>query len=98
MSKRGQGRAEKSRPSEAGVACATGGKPFKARGKKLEFQGVDALDPKLLEAFDYAFPGREIDIITTTEEFTTVCPFSCLPDFGRLTISYVPDRLCVELR
>ena len=33
-----------------------------------------------------------------TSEFTAVCPFSGLPDFGTLKISYVPDKLCVELR
>lgn len=71
---------------------------FKAHGKKMNFLGLDAIDSAALEAFDYQYPGRDIAIITTTEEFTSVCPFSGLPDFGKLTITYTPDRQCVELR
>lgn len=74
------------------------GAQFKALGRKLEFQGLDAIDTKALECFDYQFPGKDIDIITTTEEFTSVCPFSGLPDFGKLTITYTPGARCVELR
>lgn len=74
------------------------GAQFKALGRKLEFKGLDAIDVEALEAFDYQFPGRDIDIITSTSEFTSVCPFSGLPDFGKLTITYTPDRRCVELR
>lgn len=85
-------------PTVAGPALASDGQPFKAHGKRLEFLGAEAIDTSALETFDYAFPGREIDIISSTEEFTSVCPFSGLPDFGHLTISYVPDRRCVELR
>ena len=51
-----------------------------------------------MEAFEYQFPGKDIEIITSTSEFTSVCPFSGLPDFGRLTITYIPERHCVELR
>lgn len=71
---------------------------FKAHGKTIDFTGPEAIDTGALECFEYQFPGRAIDIITTTEEFTSVCPFSGLPDFGRLTITYTPDRKCVELR
>lgn len=74
------------------------GDQFKAKEAKLEFKTMDAIDPGLLEAFDYQFAGRDIEIITDTEEFTSVCPFSGLPDFGKLTVTYVPDRQCVELR
>jgi 7-cyano-7-deazaguanine reductase len=37
-------------------------------------------------------------IVTTTDEFTSVCPFSGLPDFAQVTIRYVPGDLCLELR
>lgn len=85
-------------PAAGERALASGGKPFKAHGRSLPFQGMESIDAGQLECFDYAFPGREIEIISTTEEFTSVCPFSGLPDFGKLTITYVPDKLCVELR
>ena len=74
------------------------GKPFEAKDFRLDFRGVEAIDAALLETFDYQHPGREIDIITATEEFTSVCPFSGLPDFGRVRITYTPDRRCIELR
>lgn len=71
---------------------------FEARGKKLEFKGLEAIDSSALETFPYQYPGRDIEISTTTDEFTSVCPFSGLPDFGTLNITYIPDKVCVELR
>ena len=31
-------------------------------------------------------------------EFTSVCPKTGLPDFGTITIEYIPAKLCVELK
>jgi len=39
-----------------------------------------------------------MEIVTSTEEFTSVCPFSGLPDFAKVTIRYIPNRFCLELR
>ena len=74
------------------------GAGFKALSRKLAFQGLEAIDTEALEAFDYQFPDKDIEIVTSTAEFTSVCPFSGLPDFGKLTITYLPDLRCVELR
>lgn len=71
---------------------------FEPSDKSLAFQSPEAIDAGCLETFDYAYPGREIDIATVTEEFTSVCPFSGLPDFGKVVITYVPDKKCIELR
>ena len=49
-----------------------------------------------LETFPNQFPGYEIEIVIP--EFTSVCPKTGLPDFGKLTIRYVPDKRCVELK
>jgi 7-cyano-7-deazaguanine reductase len=49
-----------------------------------------------LETFPNQFPGYEIEIVIP--EFTSVCPKTGLPDFGKLTIRYVPDQRCVELK
>ncbi len=43
-------------------------------------------------------PGRDYTISHTCPEFTAVCPKTGQPDFGTIRISYVPDRLCVELK
>lgn len=68
------------------------------QGKTLPFEGYEAIDSGILETFPYEFPGREIELEIGTEEFTSVCPFSGLPDFGKITIFYVPDKDCIELR
>ena len=66
--------------------------------KKLPFQGLEAIQPQLLETFPYEYRERETEIEITSDEFTAVCPYSGLPDFGSITIRYVPDEYCVELR
>ena len=42
------------------------------------------------------YPGYEIEIVLP--EFTSVCPKTGLPDFGKLTLRYVPDQKCLELK
>ena len=75
---------------------------FKAHDKVLPFKGPEAIDSECLECFDYEYAGKpigkDIEIMTSTEEFTSVCPFSGLPDFAEVTIVYTPDKHCVELR
>ena len=38
------------------------------------------------------------EIVIAIPEYTSMCPRTDLPDFGTLTITYVPDRLCLELK
>ena len=40
--------------------------------------------------------GYEIEIVMP--EFTSVCPKTGLPDHGTMTLTYVPDKLCLELK
>lgn len=51
-----------------------------------------------LETFENQFPQRDYTITTVCPEFTSLCPQTGQPDFGTLTITYVPDRRCVELK
>ncbi len=67
-----------------------------AEGRTIPFVGPAHIDVAVLETFDYDGPIQ--DIVTETSEFTAVCPYSGLPDFARLTITYVPDARCVELK
>ncbi len=53
---------------------------------------------KVLETFENPRPERDYVIETVCPEFTSLCPKTGQPDFGTLTISYVPDRLCFELK
>lgn len=57
--------------------------------------GLDAKFPEI-ETWPNQFPGYEIEI--DDPEFTSVCPKTGLPDFGHLTIRYMPDKRCLELK
>jgi 7-cyano-7-deazaguanine reductase len=57
--------------------------------------GIDAPLPEI-ETWPNQFAGYEIEI--GIPEFTSVCPKTGLPDFGSLTLTYVPDKLCLELK
>lgn len=52
----------------------------------------------LLEVFDNPRPERDYRIVHTCPEFTSVCPKTGQPDFATITIDYVPDRACLELK
>lgn len=51
-----------------------------------------------LETFENTYPERDYVIEIVCPEFTSVCPKTGQPDFGTLRITYVADRLCVELK
>jgi 7-cyano-7-deazaguanine reductase len=51
-----------------------------------------------LETFENPCPGRDYEIETVCPEFTSLCPKTGQPDFGTLTITYVPDGKCFELK
>ena len=57
--------------------------------------GLKAELPKI-ETFPNQFPGYSIEI--AMPEFTSVCPKTGLPDHGTLTLEYVPDKRCLELK
>jgi len=57
--------------------------------------GLNAAFPDI-ETWPNQFPGYEITI--DDPEFTSVCPKTGLPDFGVLTIRYMPDKRCLELK
>lgn len=67
-----------------------------AEGRTIPFTGPEAIDVAVLETFAYEGPDQEI--VTETDEFSAVCPFSGLPDVARLTLRYVPSDRCIELK
>jgi 7-cyano-7-deazaguanine reductase len=68
--------------------------------------------PDLLEVFPNPYPGRDYDIVMTCPEFTSLCPVGGIesdaaeleqlqggaPDFGTITITYTPAKVCLELK
>ena len=57
--------------------------------------GTQAPLPEI-ETWPNQYRDYEIEIVMP--EFTSVCPKTGLPDFGRLSLRYVPDRSCLELK
>lgn len=57
--------------------------------------GIDARLPEI-DCWPNQFPGYEITI--TVPEYTAICPKTGQPDFGTITITYVPSDLCLELK
>ncbi|MEI6847420.1 MAG: preQ(1) synthase [Chlorobiaceae bacterium] len=53
---------------------------------------------EILELFDNSYADRNYTIEIVNPEFTSVCPKTGLPDFGTITIRYVPEKSCVELK
>ena len=51
-----------------------------------------------LVVFPNPYPNRDYVVTHTNPEFTSVCPVTGLPDFGEITVVFVPDELCVELK
>jgi 7-cyano-7-deazaguanine reductase len=51
-----------------------------------------------VESFPNRHPNRDYEIKITAPEFTAVCPKTGQPDFATLTLTYVPDELCLELK
>ncbi len=63
-------------------------------------------DDHAASGLDFNFPSidtwqnqfRAYEILVDDPEFTSVCPKTSLPDFGRLTIRYMPRESCMELK
>jgi 7-cyano-7-deazaguanine reductase len=53
---------------------------------------------RTLEIFPNPQPGRDYTIRIRVPEFTCLCPITGQPDFAELTLEYIPDECCVELK
>lgn len=68
--------------------------------------------PELLETFSNPYPARDYEVFMTCPEFTSLCPLGGVesdarelellqggaPDFATINITYVPAKVCVELK
>ena len=69
----------------------------KAEGKQFEYLDKSHINPGFLETFNFDSPNQLIT--TETDEFSSVCPFSGLPDLAYVKIEYHPNGgKCVELK
>jgi len=53
---------------------------------------------KKLETFPNPTPKRDYHIHMEIPEFTCLCPKTGQPDFATLTLDYIPDKKCIELK
>jgi len=66
--------------------------------KRFDIQKEEAIDVAVLEMIPFDYAGSETEVVYETEEFTCVCPWTGLPDFGILTITYIPNKSLIELK
>ena len=68
-----------------------------AEGRTFSWGTNQEISPDFLETIEFDSPRQYIK--TETDEFSAVCPFSGLPDTGRLIMEYYPEGgKCVELK
>jgi 7-cyano-7-deazaguanine reductase len=74
-------------------------KPVTQLGAKSVLTPEQVAEPaSILEAFPNPRPGRDYQVEFVFPEFTSVCPVTGQPDFATITVRYVPDRQCVEMK
>ena len=71
---------------------------YEGLDQELPSKGEEAIDPACLLTFQYEYPNQKSQVEIDTDEFTAVCPWTGLPDYGDLLISYVPGDSCIELK
>lgn len=68
-----------------------------AEGKTFTFEDISSIQTDFLETFEFNSVNQYI--CTETKELSAVCPFSGLPDYGKLKIEYYPKgKKCIELK
>jgi 7-cyano-7-deazaguanine reductase len=70
----------------------------KYASRRFDIHKEKNIDVDVLEAIPFDYPQSGTEVVYETDEFTFVCPWTGLPDFARLTIRYVPNKLLVELK
>jgi 7-cyano-7-deazaguanine reductase len=96
----------RNRPREQGIQPGEFGQPFRSlvqsrHGSRTALhrrsrQGRPRFPFPAIETWQNQFPGYEI--LIDDPELTSVCPKTGLPDFGVLTIRYMPRQRCLELK
>src|SRR5689334_16496461 len=68
-------------------------------GRSTKLSDAQLAEPRLiLETFPSPRPQRDYEVKFVFPEFTSMCPVTGQPDFATITVTYVPDKLCVEMK
>ncbi|MFH0926581.1 MAG: preQ(1) synthase [bacterium] len=70
----------------------------KYKEKRFDIYDYEKIDTEVLEVIKYEYPGKDTIVEYHTEEFSSVCPWTGLPDNAKLTIKYTPCEKLVELK
>jgi 7-cyano-7-deazaguanine reductase len=64
-------------------------------GRQDHIPGMKMLE---IETWEFQYPGTQTTLEVSIPEFTCICPKTGLPDFATLVVTYVPNKLCLELK
>lgn len=70
----------------------------KYASRRFDIYKEDVIDTMVLESIPFEYTGSHTEVEYQTDEFTSVCPWTGLPDFASLMITYLPDKKLVELK
>jgi 7-cyano-7-deazaguanine reductase len=70
----------------------------KYKGIRFDTQDENVILVDILETIPYEYIGKRTEITIPTNEFTSVCPWSGLPDFAEIQITFVPNELLIEMK
>lgn len=65
---------------------------------RFDTQDESAILVDILETIPYEYVGKRTEIMLPTSEFTSVCPWSGLPDFAEMKIYMIPDEKLIEMK
>ena len=71
---------------------------YESLDRQVQVREEAAIDAECLLTFEYEYPEQESEVSIDTDEFTAVCPWTGLPDYGTLQVTYVPGHDCIELK
>lgn len=64
--------------------------------RRFDIEKEEKIDTEVLETLEFKYKGRRTVVELITDEFTSVCPWTGLPDFAKLIIRYIPNEKLVE--
>lgn len=71
---------------------------YESLDRRVLIRAEAAIDAECLLTFQFEYPEQETQVQLDTDEFTAVCPWTGLPDYGTLDITYVPGQTVIELK
>lgn len=70
----------------------------KYQNLRFDTQDETAILVDILETVPYEYVGKRTEIMMPTNEFTSVCPWSGLPDFADIKIYVIPNERLIEMK